>query len=335
MIHTATFKKILSHMDIITLEKKFNTTIPLVEEIIKQNFRGISSKFVQRKNTYIFEVQIDFIKLLGKSEMQNEDILFVENKLIELKNFVFGKDIDLILTRIDYRFDITVPQNIRKVLLKLYKKTFEKYKFNKKYDQFETTIYYNSKSTQIAIYDKEEERNTKHQEIMDYEKDVLRFEVRLMNKHLNYLKNKYGISKELANYFDKSIYKKYFSMYALPFLFKGDYYKIYVAEKIINNSNINEKDKRLLREFLVDVSKYGISKTRQLKVPIKNVNKEKDSDLINNDNEEHNNLRVNKYSKHIFNKAMHLLEELNINPILIPKNEKVSSSIKNPLSSLF
>ncbi|GFR35460.1 hypothetical protein [Thermobrachium celere] len=63
---------------------------------------------------------------------------------------------------------------------------------------------------------------------------------------------------------------------------------------------------------MIDISKYGITKVLNLK----------------KDNNE------NKYTKYKYNKAMKLLKQLNMNPILIPKNEKVPSYIKNPLADI-
>ena len=98
-------------------------------------------------------------------------------------------------------------------------------------------------------------------------------------------------------------------------VYKGDYYNIYHADKIIENSKLKEIDKKLIRDFLIDVSKSGITGAK--------FKKKKDKTL--------------KYTNYKYNKAIKLLEELNINPILIPKNLKAPngksySYIKNPFN---
>lgn len=63
----------------------------------------------------------------------------------------------------------------------LYNKTVDKFGFKKKFNKYDTTIYFNSKSIQSKIYDKEIERKDNVEIIKDYEKDVLRFEVAIRN----------------------------------------------------------------------------------------------------------------------------------------------------------
>lgn len=98
-------------------------------------------------------------------------------------------------------------------------------------------------------------------------------------------------------------------------VYKGDYYNIREVDKILNKSNIKEKDRKFLREFLIDVSENGITGAKK---------------IIKEDNKL-------KYTQYKFKKAISILEELNINPILIPKNREYlhferHSYIKNPFS---
>jgi len=96
-------------------------------------------------------------------------------------------------------------------------------------------------------------------------------------------------------------------------VYKGDYYNIREANKIINKSSLSDKNKQFVREFLIDVSKNSITGAKKLTI---------------------DNSKI-KYTDYKFKKALSILEELNINPILIPKNKEYLGTerifyIKNP-----
>lgn len=306
MIHTAQF-----YINIENEEKEFlkgKYTEDISRAIVKVNNiyenKGISINYITQEygNCRIHFV-IDFIKLLEKTDITSDDL---ENINLEIYKFIFditGNYIEPIMIRLDYRLDVSVDSKEREVLMYLYNKTIDKYGFKKKYNNYETTIYYNSKSIQSKIYDKEEERKSKREGICSYEKNVLRFEVSLCNSHLNYNKRIYNMDKSLDVYLQESLYINYLKNHLEIFIHSGDYHTIYGARKKINSSNIKESDKEKLIEFLKCISQNGITKTTQ------------------------------KYSKYSFKKYKTYLEELKINPILIPKNLKGASSyIKNPFN---
>ena len=109
------------------------------------------------------------------------------------------------------------------------------------------------------------------------------------------------------------LWKKYFNGNVCPIFYRGNCYKITEATKIIQNSTLSEKDKKKLREFLCDVSRHGITGVMKL--------------------QEKSNNR-SKYSRYLIKKYICLLEEFGINPIPIPKNEKISPKIQNVISYL-
>lgn len=106
------------------------------------------------------------------------------------------------------------------------------------------------------------------------------------------------------------MFQKYFKKHLFEYLFPGDYYSIYHATNIINRSANNEKTKRTLIQFLIDASRRGLS-------PLTDVNPE---------------TKHKFYSIDKFKKLIKLLIELKINPILIPKNTKGTSTLRNPFS---
>src|SRR5699024_10328204 len=122
--------------------------------------------------------------------------------------------------------------------------------------------YNNKKKKELIKYSKEEERIEKGETIEDYDKNIIRYELRLQNRHLNSMKRsgKGGKArpKQLKVYFSKQLMKEYMKKHVIPIVHTGDYYKINEAEKIISNSSFSRRKKERLREFLVTISKGNI-----------------------------------------------------------------------------
>ena len=307
MIHTIQFYINIEKNEINFLENKYGNDILGVQNKLNNIYAslGIAINLIV-KNQYGCRIlfTVDCIKLLNKSDISEYDIDNINSKLNDFKKDIIGNEFnEEVLIRIDYRYDIELDKIDRETLLYLYCKTFDKYKFQKKYDKFKTTIYFNSKSIQAKIYDKECERNNKNEAIKKYEKNILRFEVAIRNQHLNYKKRNKSIDKNLKNYLNKETYRFYMEKNLEIFLNNGDYYTIYNARKLILNSSIKNRDKEYIIDLLKYISKYGISKARD------------------------------KCGKYKFKKYLKILNELKINPILIPKNLKGAPSfIKNPFN---
>lgn len=305
MIHTAQFYIKFKEDEKIYLETKYNQNILNVYSNINNIYscKGIVINYITKfVNEYTMFFTIDFIKLLKKSIISEVDIQEIEKEISNFKmDIINNSNVEVILTRIDYRLDIEVSNNNRETLMYLYKKTLDKYRFKKKFNEYDSTIYFNSKSIQSKVYDKEAERKAKKEIIEDYEKNILRFEVALRNQHLNYNKRTYNIPKNINAYLKSDICKNYMEKSLGIFLFKGDYYTIYKAKKIINNSLLKKSEKEAVIEFIKCISKNGVTNTQ------------------------------GRFTKYKFKKYIAILEELNINPILIPKNlEGAPSFIENP-----
>lgn len=295
MVHTAKLYIILRHEEKYMIERKYKSSITLIGTKLNEIYKGMVITFTKRYNQWFMFLTVDFIKLLEKCDITERDYKEVEYKINTFIYNIFGNlNNELILIRLDYRLDIKVKnEEERKLLMHLYKKTQDKYRFKKKYDKYKSTIYFNSKSVQSTVYDKEEERDAKNQDVENYEEDVLRFEVRLQNRHLNYMKYAHKIQKTLENYFNHKLYSKYMEENLGLLLCKGNYFRMYKCEKIIGNSELSVKNKKELRDFLIIISKKGME------------------------------IAKSNYSRYKFKKFIKQLEKLNINPIIIPKNYKI------------
>ena len=323
MLHTTQFCCQLQSEEIHDLTRRFNVSADLLSKEIDEISPGITIALKERSYDWSMYIYVDFIKLLGKADISEKDFVEAMKEINRFKQFVFGNDRkEIILTRIDYRFDVVVKdKKHRQLFLKLYRKSYEKYRFKKKNARYKTSLYFNSKSINIIVYDKEEERKAKSQIIEPYEMDVLRFEVRLLNPHLNYKKRRKNFEKTLESYMRESTWKDYMLNQLSPFFKAGSFCKINMAEKIIADSGLGPKEREGLREFLCDVSIHGFKNMHKLEKTA--VSGEK----------------IQKYSKYLIKKRLHQLNELDINPLLIPKHTEIDlggeRKIENPLTAIF
>ncbi|WHY86317.1 hypothetical protein QNH39_27760 [Neobacillus novalis] len=313
MLHTLQFYTKLTK-EKLTQSCERNCTSPgLLPSCVDSYFNGISTSIVKVKYGYSISVHVDLIKLLnGKADIKESDYKAVKQKLKEYRTMLLGEDeeTEFILIRVDYRSDIRIddPEE-RKFLFQLYKKLLNKVGRKQKDVRYDTTIYFQNKSVTVTIYDKQEHKG---EDAEVFEENVLRLEVRLGNRHLNYNKRK-GIEKTLKSYFKKELWSAYMIENYCPIFFRGDYYKIFLADTIIKNSSLSERDYKRLREFLCDISVHGMDGMIKLK-------------KTNGKGEV-----KQKYSNEIRRKYLKQLESLGINPVLIPKSFGNCSHIPNRL----
>ncbi len=303
MLHTAHFYLNLTGEELHSLENHLGVSYENIGGKADEYANGFITWITKQYGIRLHFI-VDFIKLLGKVNITESNFPEVEERL---KGYLFYLFLDqayydrVVMIRMDYRLDVRIAESHRKAILYLYKKTAEKHRHQKKFDRHETTVYFNSKSIQGTCYDKEEEVHAKGREMEEYEKDILRFEVRLENRHLKYMKYRQGKEKWLEEYFKQELYVKYMKQYLGTMVYSGDYYKISGARKIINESNLSKKEQQQLLDFLRYVSRYGIEKAKD------------------------------KNTRYYFNKFLNQLENLNINPILIPRDRKdFPSFMQNP-----
>lgn len=268
-------------------------------------------------------LKIDVLIMLNKGKISECDYYLVEADIRKFLNRHFGHSDYFdshILTRIDYKYDAIVPnQQDRELLFHLLEKYTKKNRHkvkirwgkdeNGKPYKYKTSQYHKNKSVELLVYSKNDERKDKGQEVRYFEKDVVRYELRLKNRHLNSMKRAdkgKGRPKKINVYFSKLLWKEYMKKHVKPIVHTGDYFKIYEAEKIISNSSFSRAKKGRLREFLIMISKGNVD------TPKKHM------------------------SRPTYRQYLRDLEVLNINPILIPKNfstqnySSFPSYLKNP-----
>jgi hypothetical protein len=319
MIHTLHLYTKISIEEKNNIENRYNKSIEEVMKDINSTTDGISLSGRNRGYEYHIHVFSDVTKILNRGDIYDNDYDEVMSNINDTIENLVGYTLDMDLLRIDYRFDKYISSDSeRKILMHMCKKMTEKsgFKVKKNKKEYKSSVRYDSKSMQLIVYDKEKERESTGNKCKDYEKKMLRLEVRLLNKHLNYNKRTYNIAKDLKLYFNATMKDIYMQKNMKNIIYKGDFYNIREADKIIDKSDLKEKDKTLIRDVLIDISTNSVTGAKELK----------------DENGKY------KYTPYKFKKAIDILESLNINPILIPKGKEYMDNerhyhIKNPFYS--
>ena len=305
MIHTGEFFVMMdseNEEDIKTIEM-----FKQIKVYASHAFRIVCRKTrISKYDMVRLHIYVDFIELLNKVDIVEEDVDEIISKVrYEVGSIICNNDFELILSRLDYRFDSLIEdKNERQQILKLLKKSMASINYMKKINKYKNSIRFFSRSRSDNIYDKEVERLCKNKKIKQYEKNVLRFEAQVKNEHIKYQSKKLNISRSIEEYFTYQMYKKYMKKMIISVVGKGNFYSLREAEKIIKSSDLRNKDKIGLREFLLCTSQNrNLSKTKEV------------------------------YGKYKFNKYISILELLEINPIIIPEKWRVKKII-NPLTEL-
>ncbi|SFU82354.1 hypothetical protein SAMN04487886_11924 [Clostridium sp. DSM 8431] len=249
---------------------------------------------------------VDFIELLGKADITPSDVDDINYRIRRIvEDIVDNDNFELVLSRLDYRFDVVIKdKEERAMILKLLKKSCEKHNYMRKINKYRNTVRFFSKSRSNNFYDKEVERMDKNKEIKPYEKDVMRFEAQIKNEHTRYKKRSAEVERDIESYLTYTMYKNYMTKMVIGVTGRGDFYSLKGAIDIINKHNVSDVVKEELREFLVYTSlKRDLGKTKE------------------------------KYDRYKYNKYIAILNDLNVNPIIIPEKWR-KSFIANPLNKL-
>ena len=313
LVHTAEYYQSVSENDQKRFLEVYESNIVMSSSrIAKLRFDGVDIT-VMKENGIIY-YYVDFIELLKTPTVSSKDSESIQDLISSYSKDVFVFSRPMVLKRIDLRLDVQVDDvNERKVLLKLYAKSLSSFRSLEAqlYGRENVQSIYlkskaNSKSSSVTvnIYDKEQERNNKGIRLKEYEEKIIRYEVQLRNKHLNYRKNRYDTPKDTDQYIEEGIHAEYFRKYILPITHTGDYYDKKTAFIIINSSELKKSEIRKIEEFLDFILINDLSKAK------------------------------NTYSRYVYETYINKLMDLRINPILIPEEYGISL-IKNPISDYF
>lgn len=216
-------------------------------------------------------------KLILKKTPTSIDCDNIEKTVINFFEKTFKISInnveDWYLNRIDYKVDYKIKSNTEKeVIYDLMKLTPKKLgKVVKKI--FDTAVSYNPRNgyTQVMTYDKERQLvKISYEEAIakgldkDGFKGVMRTEVRIKNRKLNYNKRTWGLTKDLANYLQEDMAQYYFDKYVTKIWFSEPFYRIDIALKKIKFADIltlNMKQK--LCNLITRIYYHGITNAEE------------------------------------------------------------------------
>ncbi|MGI2851605.1 hypothetical protein ACRS6Y_15220 [Bacillus cytotoxicus] len=323
MIHTFKLMFLLHYQEVQDLQRRLNIKYTHLNKYFDGVYPGVTMSISNSGNgQWKLYMVVDAIKLLGKPDITEADYLSLEKELKSILWNIVGHSSHYknhILLRIDYRYDVLIrDKNERMLLMDLYRKLTKSYRFQKKYlgkvehgkyVPYNTTVYHSSKSIESIVYLKEEERIDKGEKVEDYEKDIVRYEVHVKENHLYYMEKKnekVQRPRKLWAYMQNEIYREYFRKYMFQIYHHGDFYKIDEVRKRLKNTSLSTQNKLKLIEFLKQISSHSV-----------------DTPLTNK-----------KMSKGTFKKRLEMLQDVGVNPVLIPKNHqpKAPSFMKNPLN---
>jgi len=311
MIHTAHLSIDLKEEHIYHKDNNHGKNMSFNQIMNGNNLVGITARQYTAHGASRCSIIIDVTKILNRGYIVETDYWTIE-RFVKLALKMVYSDESLYdnhnLIRIDYRIDRKVPlATERELYLLLYNKTKSSFKrLKKQRNNYKTTIYHSCKSIQTTVYDKNEHCKYLNREPMEWERDMIRFEIRLKNPHIYNKVKGTGEVKCLYSFFKAEVFEEYVQKYLMRIFPTGDFYSFDLALDLISSSKYTLTIRRRLKRFLEKVSNGNLD------TPLNNFY----SDSIKGD---------------AYNKRLHNFRELNINPITIPqayKIEKLPSLLK-------
>lgn len=238
-----------------------------------------SSIYYNARNGYVL-ITVSTMLLLGH-EPTSSDTATIEKEVTTFFEKTFDMSMTSVdsfaLNRIDYKVDyIGVTGLETKIFYDLRNIATDKLNNVVKATR-KTSIKYCPKNGYIELisYDKEKELRDKmkkkelseifaeNESIDDYI-GVIRTEVKVKNRKLNYNKKSWGLAKELENYLDISMADYYFKNYAEKVWYAEPFYRIDIAiEKIRNSKEIKNNMKEKLCVLILKIHEDGLTKTQE------------------------------------------------------------------------
>lgn len=212
-------------------------------------YKGVEFKYYKSfKNILVIA---NAHKVLGKKDILLSDLNLYKHRLKEIVERALGiQNTKLELNRIDYCVDLKLDERMN-IYLELLRFHRTKYKYMKTTTDYSTSKYLKTKAgkTNINIY------NRYACTCNEEDKGILRIEVQNKKKKIKSEFDKYGIDKDINNYWSETAMQEYYFDFLKDFLYIGNYYNKILAYKIINESDNKIKQKSKLKKFLRDVER--------------------------------------------------------------------------------
>ena len=252
-----------------------------------------------------------------------DDISFPE--LVELRNWN--------CRRLDYSVNLQLEnKEMAELFTKISKRTSKHVRRNDKrlpYACKDQSAAEGNKSSKVLAYDKRKQIEKEYegvpqatmQRLLEEAEGVVRFELQMKKQKLQDIMRKECLeSRNIMNFLNEDLSRRYLLKCYLEMIGSGDFYSLYHASKIINESGYGQKKKENLIHLL-----QGIAQARS----VQNAERQ----FINNGIHIKKTDIVVSGSKGTFYNRLKALEELGINPVLIMKDSKVKH-IRNPINQI-
>jgi hypothetical protein len=303
----------------------------------KQGFREISLIMVRIPARRIVYCAVE-IKLNPKVMLEQKESIHVTNwSEITRVPDIFNHRLAVILgyriaqelpefncwkcKRIDYAIDIT-NDNVKEYI-NLFQRVKAPNIYFKTINTREGSAYTVSKSARINFYDKKDEISKRIEDEytnvlesdLDEAENILRFEVQCNKGKINSIKAKNNFTnKDISNFLNSCIGEDIILSYYDRTIGDGDFYCLREAEKIIKN-----------QQELSQRTQNVLVKTLKLIAQARDVNKAK-KQFVEGVKLKNTNIKL-KGTNRTFNNHIRQIQELNINPVTIPRKWGISRLI--------
>ncbi len=177
----------------------------------------------------------------------------VTDKVLLTTNYVLETN------RTDYYVDVKLNPDEKRIFMKLLHKHDLSYRYAKSKEIYDTSVHLNNKSGSfnVNIYDKFSESGLEKFE------GIIRFEIQNKKALIKRNLEKYGIPKDLHEYWTKSSFYEWYIKTLEGYLFTGDYYKINKVKDIVMNSSYGKVKKENIIKFVEMVNLVGMENVKK------------------------------------------------------------------------
>lgn len=230
--------------------QKINPNTVYINSCYEFKYKNI--EFKMNNNTGILTIITNVHKILNKKDITLSDKIIYEQKIQAILIEILGtNNFELEVSRIDYCVDLHLTPKEMDLYLLILHNNVNKYCYMKSDKIYQSSIYLKTKNgkTNINAYNRGAKTGLKEDE------NILRVEVQCKRKLLKTEFEKFGITKDLDNYWSREAMKIYYFDLLKNFLHTGNYYQLEDAYKIIN-ANYTGSMRSKLKKFLRDIVRY-------------------------------------------------------------------------------
>ncbi len=225
-------------------------------------YKGVTFNYYLESQTLL--IRTNTHKILKKGFVTLNDLEPYTNRLMTIvKEVVGNKKYLLQLSRVDYYVDLSIDLECeeQKNILELLYKHLHSYRHMKMSDKSNINNSFYLK-TKRGTYNLNCYYKFAQSGILDY-RNTFRIELQIKKNKFKREFKKYGITRELVNYWSKDGMQMYYFDFLQDFFYSGDYYRIDIAIEKIENSLYTKSMQKKLILFIKRVNEIGMTETKK------------------------------------------------------------------------